>query len=331
MGTKEYDLIIVGGGPSGLSAAINGASEGLKVLLMDSGPELGGQAARSSLIENYAGFPDGISGHDLLGRFVRQANKFRAEILCPQTAIGIRTEGNRRVVTTDDELLYAAPMVILSLGLSYRRLAAPGVGPLMGRGVLYGSPTVDPNTLGECAICIVGGANSAGQAAMDLTRNTSAHIKLLVRRTLEAQMSQYLIDRIRASPAIEVIEGVEVTEVVGDDKLKQVVLKNGTEHTELACDHLFIFIGAGPKTMWLQNTVVMDPKRFILTGPKLTGIEGAWSANRSPLPFETSMPGVFGCGDVRVGSIKRVGGAVGEGTSALAMCHEYRRLMNGSL
>lgn len=329
--TQECDLIIIGGGPAGLAAAINGASEGLNVVLMDSGPQLGGQAARSSLIENYPGFPDGISGADLLGNFVRQAGKFRTDLLCPQTAASLRIDGHRRIVTTDDEQTYVAKMVILATGLSYRRLGTPGLSGLLGRGAQYGSPTIDPLSLGDCTICIIGGANSAGQAAMDLSRNTKAKIKILVRKNLAAQMSKYLLDRIEQCPTIEVLEGTEVTEVRGTERLEAITVKNGDgTTTDMQTDHLLIFIGASPKTLWIKGTVRLDDRGFILTGRTLV-TENLWdgSHGRQPLNFETSMPGVFACGDVRVSSIKRVGAAVGEGIATLANCHEYMRL-NGN-
>jgi len=316
----------VGGGPAGLSAAINGASEGLRIILMDSGPELGGQAAKSSLIENYPGFPEGASGSDLIGRFIEQAKKFNTLVECPQTAIGLRADGNRRIVTTDDEEIIAARMVILSAGLSYRRLAAPGIGHLMGRGVLYGAPTYDPRTMGSCKICIVGGANSAGQAAMHLSRNPTASIRLLIRKDLRAQMSTYLVDRIIETENIEVCEGVEVIGVDGKQSLETVTIKKMADGSEEQIDanHLFIFIGASPKTMWLNGSVAMDEKKFILTGPELLD---SWKlTERLPLGFETSMPGVFACGDVRAGSTKRIASAVGEGSVALQYCHNYSRL-----
>lgn len=327
--TIETDLLIIGAGPAGLSAAINGASEGLKITLVDSGPELGGQAVRSSLIENYPGFPDGKSGQDLMNDFVRQARKFNTRIECPQTAIGLRQEGDRKVVVMDDEQEVVAKMVILSAGLSYRRLAAPGIGGLMGRGVLYGAPTYDPARLGDCNICIVGGANSAGQAAMHMSRNPKAHVKLLIRKKIEAQMSQYLIDRITNCSNIDVIEGVEVVEVKGDSSLECVTVKNDQdERQDIPSNHLFIFIGAMPKTMWLNGSIAMDQKRFILTGSKIP--QELWKSERPPLGFETSMPGVFACGDVRLGSTKRIASAVGEGSVALQMCHEFNRLAESS-
>ena len=323
---KECDLLIVGGGPAGLSAAINGASEGLNVMLLDSGPEPGGQASKSSLIENYPGFPDGISGGELIGKFLSQANKFKTQIVCPQAAIGIQTDGDRRLVITDDEELISARAVLIAAGLSYRRLAAPGIGPLMGRGVLYGAPTTNPELLGACTVCIVGGANSAGQAAMHLSSNPNVQVKMLVRRPIKDQMSQYLVDRVEACESIEVIEGVEVREVVGKAKLETVVLNHiGKDETsEIAANHLFIFIGASPKTMWLNGSVALDERKFILTGNKIP--TERWTLERPPLYFETSMPGVFAAGDVRLGSTKRITGAAGEGSAALQECHELFRL-----
>lgn len=330
--TKEVDLIIVGGGPAGLAAAINGSSEGLRVLLMDSGPELGGQAVRSSLIENYPGFPDGVSGKDLLGMFINQSRRFGTDLLCPQTAVALRQDGPWRVIMTDDEQTFATRMVILSIGLSYRRLGASGLGALMGRGVHYGVPPIDPNAMGECHICIVGGANSAGQAAMDLARNPQAQIKMLVRRGIAEQMSHYLVERIRRTPNIEVVEGVEVTEVRGSSTLETIVTSSldGNTKDEFPASHMFIFIGAAPKTLWLNGSIALDPKKFVITGPKLI-TDGLWkSGDRPPLHFETTMPGVFACGDVRLGSIKRVASAVGEGSAALATCHEYLRITEGA-
>ncbi|MBP9710655.1 MAG: NAD(P)/FAD-dependent oxidoreductase [Candidatus Pacebacteria bacterium] len=329
---RDCDLAIIGGGPAGLSAAISGASEGLRVILVDSKETLGGQASNSSSIENYPGFPEGIRGEILASHCVRQARKFRTEILCPVTAVGIRIDGDRRLVTTEDDLVIASKSVIISAGLSYRRLDAVGLGPLMGHGgVLYGAPTTDPGALGKGSVCVVGGANSAGQAALHLSKNPDLHVRLLVRKKLNDQMSQYLVERIRATANIEVIEGVEVTEVCGDSKLEHVLTyyKETSEKGRIDADHMFIFIGAQPKTFWLEGKIAMDEKRFILTGPKLTengAIKEQWGLNRLPLAFETSMPGVFACGDVRLGSTKRIASAVGEGSVALQMCHNYLHL-----
>lgn len=324
--SRQCDLLIIGGGPAGLSAAINGASEGLNIILMDSGPQLGGQAAKSSLIENYPGFPEGITGNDLIGRYIEQAKKFKTVVECPQTAIGLRADGMDRIVTTDEEDMIVAKMVILSAGLSYRRLAAPGIGHLMGRGVLYGAPTFDPRSMGSCEICIVGGANSAGQAAMHMSRNPTAKIRLLIRKKIEDQMSTYLVERIREAPNVEICEGVEVIGVDGKQSLEEVVISRIADGSEerLTANHLFIFIGASPKTLWLNGSVAMNERKFILTGIDL---KEDWKLERPPLGFETSMPGVFACGDVRFGSTKRIASAVGEGSVALQSCHDYARTL----
>lgn len=325
MGTSECDLIIVGAGPAGFSAAINGASEGLDVILIDSGPKLGGQAAKSSLIENYPGFPEGISGPDLIERFAKQAEKFRTRIECPQRANNLYMDGDRRIITTKSGDVFAGKMVILSGGLSYRKLEVPGVNEFMGKGVLYGAPTCDPTALGACHICIVGGANSAGQAAMHMSRNPRALVRLLVRRSIEDQMSTYLIERIRETRNIEVIEGVEVTEACGDVALSRVTVSRLSDKSTSFVDanHLFIFIGAQPKVDWITGTVAMDARGFILTGRDL---DGAWTLDRDPFGFETSIPGVFCCGDLRAGSTKRIASAGGEGSVALQYCHDFRAL-----
>jgi len=323
---KDYDLLIIGGGPAGLGAAINAASEGLSTCLIDSGPELGGQARWSSLIENYGGFPDGISGTDLMGNFIKQAGKFSTELMCPQKATSIREDGDHRIVITDDDDELAARMVIITAGLSYKRLDAKNLGQFMGRGVQYGAPTSDPKSLGTCDICVVGGANSAGQAAMHLSSNPDANVRLLIRKGIEVQMSDYLVQRIRATPNIIVCEGVEVTEVSGKNSLEEVTLKSTQDGTieTIPAHHLFIFIGASPKTQWLNGTVVTDERKFILTGSRLPS--GLWTLQRPPLGFETCLPGVFCAGDVRLGSTKRIASAVGEGSVAVQMCHDYARM-----
>ena len=325
MGTRDCDLIIIGAGPAGLSAAINGASEGLKIILIDSGPNLGGQAAQSSLIENYPGFPDGISGSDLIGRFYQQTRKFSAEIHCPLVATNLELDGARRIVTTRSGDTFAARMAILSGGLSYRKLEAKGVPELQEKGVVYGAPTCDPLSMGDCSICIVGGANSAGQAAMHMSRNPAARIRLLVRKRLEDQMSTYLVDRIRVAGNIEVIEGVEVVETAGEQSLERVSIMRmsdaSVEHIDAT--YLFIFIGAQPKVEWLDGSVAMDERKFILTG---TDLDAHWKLDRNPFGFETSMPGVFCAGDLRGNSTKRIAAAAGEGAVALQYCHGFSRI-----
>lgn len=331
-GTEEYDLIVVGGGPAGLAAAINGASEGLKVLLIDSGPSLGGQAAQSSLIENYPGFSKGTSGKDFIGECVNQARKFGTKIECPLTAIGIRKEDDRRVIMAEDGSKYVAKAVILSAGLSYRRLAAENLGAFVGHGAYYGVPAMQRDAFSDKTITIVGGANSAGQAAMDVSRNPKAVVKLLIRKGIEHQMSKYLIDRIRARSNIEVVEGVQVKSVDGDRELEEVVITNieSDEDSAMPADFMFIFIGAQPKTLWLRGDVEMDDHNFILTGGQLVEKKLWTPKERIPLTFETSMPGVFSCGDVRASSTKRIASAVGEGSVALQLCHTYLGILNGA-
>lgn len=309
--THDCDLLIVGGGPAGLSAAINGASEGLRVCLLDAGRALGGQAKESASIENYPmplGFDNGVTGHDLMTGFIAQATKFNTQMFCPVNAIDLEKDGNRRIVTTDDYDEYAARAVILSLGLRYRTLQADGIGALMGRGVYYGIPGSTIPYRGKC-VGIVGGANSAGQAALNLAKSKTTKVKMFVRKTLAAQMSQYLIDRIKETPNVEVYENTEVNACEGRDKLQAITLKDGTTITVVA---LFIYIGAVPKTAWLRSALELTPQRFVCT-----------RAREGHLPFETSCPGVFAAGDVRDQSTKRIAAAIGEGSAALQSCHKY--------
>lgn len=329
---EVHDLVIVGAGSAGLSAAINGASELASVALFDSGKKdasgvrqaiIGGQAIGSTSIENYAGFPDGVTGIDLIDRFQRQALKFGTKLYCPNRveSISLNPNGTKTLVTKEG-LEVSAKAVVVASGLSYKKLAAPGVIEFLGRGVLYGAPTSNPNELGDCTVCVVGAANSAGQAVLHLAKNPRIKIKVLVRSTegLEVSMSQYLLDRIKQLPNVEVLTGVEVTKVSGSDFLSEIELTHQTDKTKstlLCTQHLFIFIGAVPKVEWLEGKVVMDPKKFIVTGVEL----GTFNGKRRP--FETSMPGVFAAGDIRFGSIKRVASAVGEGAQAVSWVHNY--------
>jgi len=307
-----YDLMTVGGGPSGLSAAINGASEGLSVLLLDSSSKgLGGQAKESAAIENFPGFPDGITGAALTAAMVRQAEKFRCVMHAPVNVVELERADTFIALHDDHGEEYHGRTVLLTNGLSYRRLNADGIGTLMGRGCYYGmAPSGRPTE--KCTISVVGGANSAGQAVLHLAKNRKASIRLLVRKTLEAQMSTYLIDRIRQTPNIEVCENCEVLGLGGKDRLQTTRIRWNGQDMELPSDYLYIFIGAVPRTWWLQGSgITLDDKGFIVT-------EGV------NLPYETSLPGVFAAGDVRSGSVKRIASAVGEGAQALQMIH--RRL-----
>lgn len=311
------DLLIIGGGPAGLSAAINGASEGLHVQLMDNGAMLGGQARESSAIENYPGFPDGITGDGLMGRLVRQAHKFETGMLCPSQAVALEVLPDRTLrVTTDDYTETVARAVLLALGLQYRRLPAANIAQFVGRGVYYGLPAGKTEHKGKGKVALViGGANSAGQAAMHLAQeNPQLTVKLVVRRELTDAMSQYLIDRIKAAGNIEVCEGCEVMEVFGDTCMRGVQVRTAAGASEHWPAHgMYVFIGAMPKTLWLRSTgVKLDDHKFVIA--PLSG---------TPRPYMTDVPGVFAAGDVRSGSTKRIATAIGEGAAALQQIHGW--------
>lgn len=306
----NLDLLVVGSGPAGMSAAITGASEGLRVGMIDGSEGLGGRARESSAIENYPGFPEGVTGAELMQRFVRQAERFNTEIECPVMAAAIHEDGDHKVVITDDGRVITARAVMLSLGLSYRRLGAKGISRFVGNGVYYGlPPMVLQHGRRKTHHVVVGGANSAGQAVLRLAQNGNATVTMLIRRTIRDQMSQYLIDRIQTIPNVEVLEGVQVDEVDGKDHINSVTLSDGRD---LGCSSMFVFIGAVPKTQWLMGSVSMDEKRFVQTG-ELVG-RGQ---------YETSMKGVFAAGDVRFGSIKRVATSIGEGAAAVQSAYRY--------
>lgn len=329
--TCTSDLLIIGGGPAGLSAAINGASEGLNVRLLDNGSTLGGQAKESSGIENYPGFPEGITGDDLMSRMSQQARKFATGVITPVAAQRLeKNPDGTLTVTCDDYTEYHARSVLLSIGLSYRRLRADNIGHFMGRGVFYGVPTFKPQGRVR-AVAVVGGANSAGQAAVGLASNSRLDVKLLSRGPLERGMSTYLIDKIKAMPNIEVIEMCEVQTCIGDTCLKSITaLRNGKPYT-LDVDQMYIFIGAMPRTLWLKGSVALDDHNFILTGMEQrewdeSQVQGGYPPKliRQPrLYYETSMAGVFAAGDVRSGSTKRIATSIGEGAGALQMIHSY--------
>lgn len=318
----DSDLLIIGGGPAGLSAAINGASEGLNVRLLDNGVTLGGQARESSAIENYPGFPESVTGHELMTRFVLQARKFNTHLICPVAAQTIVRDGDHLVVTSDDYHEYVTRSVILSIGLTYRRLQAKNNAQFIGRGVFYGVPIGFQPPKGNHTVIVVGGANSAGQAVLNLAKNKKLTIRLVIRKTIEAQMSTYLIDRIRATQNIEVRENAEIVECFGDSFLTGVCMNIDGVLEHCNCCSMFIYIGAVPRTLWLKTIVEMDDGKYIRTW---MDVQGA----KVEIPFGTSMPGVFAAGDVRSGSTKRIATSIGEGAAALQMVHKYLSQLQG--
>lgn len=325
--TTFYDFVIVGGGPAGLAAAVYGASEGLKTLLLErSAP--GGQAGMSSRIENYLGFPSGLTGADLARRALTQAKRFGAEILSPQEAIGLRVDGPYRFVKLRDGNEISCHALLIASGLSWKKLDIPGVEKLQEAGVYYGASMTEAALCSGEDVFVVGGANSAGQAAVYFARFAKSVTMLLRGDSLEKGMSQYLIDQIREVPNIRVETQAEVVEVHGDDHLESITIANhSTEsiRTE-STSALFIFIGAMPCTAWLRGQLPMDERGYLLTGamlPKDGDRPKGWSEERDPFIFESVIPGVFAAGDTRHSSIKRVASAVGEGSITVQMVHQY--------
>ncbi|WP_085209206.1 FAD-dependent oxidoreductase [Streptomyces sp. Amel2xC10] len=322
-----YDLVVIGGGPAGLGAAVYGASEGLRTVLVERSAT-GGQAGQSSRIENYLGFPDGVSGAQLTERARRQAAKFGAEILTAREVTGLEVNGSARVVRFSDGSAVAAHSVILATGVSYRQLTAPGCDDLTGCGVYYGSALTEAPACTGHDVYIVGGANSAGQAAMYLARGAKS-VTLLVRgESLAASMSYYLIQQIEESPNIFVRARTVVESAHGDGHLEHLTLRDVTtgETERVDAQWMFVFIGAAPLTDWLDGTVLRDGRGFILAGPDLTPggrPPGDWELDRPPYHLETSVPGVFVAGDARAESAKRVASAVGEGAMAVMLVHRY--------
>jgi len=322
-----YDLVVIGGGPAGLGAAVYGASEGLRTVLVER-MATGGQAGQSSRIENYLGFPDGVSGAQLTDRARRQAMKFGAELLTTRDVVGLEVRGPARTVRFSDGTAVDAHAVILATGVAYRRLAAPGLTELTGRGVFYGSALTEATSCAGQDVYIVGGANSAGQAAVYLARGARS-VTICVRGpSLRKSMSHYLIEQIDRVPAIRVRPCTEIAEAHGDDHLERLTLRDSeTGGTEMVdAQWLFVFIGAAPLTGWLDGVVDRDERGFVLAGPDLT-VAGeqlaGWPLDRAPYHLETSVPGIFVAGDVRAESAKRVASAVGEGAMAVMLVHRY--------
>ena len=319
----HYDTVIIGAGPAGLAAGVYGASEGLSTLLVDADSP-GGQAGTSSLIENYLGFPAGLSGTDLARRAVTQAARFGAEVLHPMQVAALRRADPARILTLADGTEISAGSVLLAMGVSYNRLQIPGAERFEGAGLYYGAATTESGACISQHVFIIGGANSAGQAAVHFAKY-AATVTVLVRSdTLQSGMSQYLVDEIARTPNIEVRLNTQVTALLGTDHLEQVHLLDTATGTtaQQPARFVFTFIGARPRTAWLGQAVACDEHGFVLTGAAIP--PGAWTLQRPPAFLETSIPGVFAAGDVRAGSVKRVASGVGEGAMAVALVHQYR-------
>jgi thioredoxin reductase (NADPH) len=324
--SDSYDLVIVGAGPAGMAAGVYGASEGLKVLMVERSAA-GGQAGTSSRIENYLGFPEGISGEDLTGRAVKQAVRFGAEIAMTRCIEKLTPINGGYSLELDGGQQVSARVVLLATGVEWRRLEVKGADRLLGRGVLYGASRPEATNVNGKKVFIVGGGNSAGQAAMFFS-NYATQVKVLVRgEGLKLSMSQYLIGEIASKANIEVVPFTRVVAVEGEEHLVRIVTRTqlpGTEEKVASreADALFVMIGADASTAWLPGELERDPKGYICTGRDLT----TWKLERTPFPLETNLPGVFCAGDVRHNSIKRVSSGVGEGSMAVSFIHQYLAL-----
>lgn len=324
--SRHYDLVIVGGGPAGLAAAVYGASEGLSTVLVER-EAAGGQAGLSARIENYLGFPVGLSGGDLARRAVAQARRFGTEILAPVETNALRVDDRYRYIRLADGSELSSQAVVIASGVQWRKLDAEGLGRLVGAGVYYGASMTEAAACRDEEVYVVGGANSAGQAAMHFARYARRVVLLVRGPSLSATMSHYLIEQIKATANIHIAYNSSVAAVHGEHHLEGISILCSTtgETSTVAATSLFILIGAEPKTGWLDGVVRRDPRGFILTGPDLGSDRPlpGWSSDRDPYLLETSVPGVFAAGDVRSGSVKRVATSVGEGAVAIQFVHQY--------
>jgi thioredoxin reductase (NADPH) len=325
--TNFYDLAIVGGGPAGLAAAVYGASEGLRTVMIEREAP-GGQAGLSSRIENYLGFPAGLSGADLARRAVAQARRFGVEILSPQEVKSVRIDGPYRYLTLSDGVEISCNALLLAMGVQWRTLDVPGIERLQGAGVYYGGGTSEALACKDETVYIVGGANSAGQAAMHFSKYARKVVMLVRDTSLASTMSHYLIEQIEKTPNIEVMHNANVVEVHGEARLSAITIVRGPEgaREQLPASSLFIFIGAQPRTEWLAGLIERDERGFVLSGPDLLR-DGkkpkSWTLDRDPGLLETNVPGIFVVGDVRHGSVKRVASGVGEGAVVVQFMHQY--------
>lgn len=318
-----YDVAIVGAGPAGLAAAVYGASEGLKTLLIEASAP-GGQAGQSTLIENYLGFPKGISGADLSRRAHSQAARLGAEILVPMRVERVSRKDPYKIVHLADGSSITAKAMVVTSGVEYRKLSARGLEELTGAGVYYGTSNIEASYHRDQPMFVVGGGNSAGQAALFLTRFTDSVTIVIRGDSLEETMSKYLIDNLAANEAISISGNSQVVEARGGSHLESLVLSDleSGEQSEFKAGALFIFIGQRAHTDWLADLVQLDDRGFVLSGPDLGPLKG-WNVERDPLPLETSVPGIFVAGDVRHNSIRRVAGATGEGSTAIRFVHQH--------
>jgi len=318
----HYDLVIVGGGPAGLAAAVYGASEGLRTVLVEREAP-GGQAGQSSRIENYLGFPAGLSGSDLARRATDQARRLGAELLTVQNAAKLRAEGSGRLIDLEGGGTLSASCVLVASGVSYRNMDAPGFGDFTGAGIYYGAALTEARSCSDQHVVVIGGANSAGQAAVYFS-GYAAKVTMLVRgESLAKSMSHYLIEQIAAIENIDVRTGSQAIEAHGEDARLRALTISGPDGSTSRedVDACFVFIGAAPRTDWLDGVVARDERGFILAGPEAQG--AGWPLKRDPYPLETTVPGVFVAGDVRSRSMKRVASAVGEGAMAVSLMHQY--------
>jgi thioredoxin reductase (NADPH) len=318
---EHYDLVVVGGGPAGLAAAVYGASEGLKTIMVEREAP-GGQAGQSSRIENYLGFPAGLSGSDLARRATDQARRLGAELLTVKEAVRLRVEGSARLVELSGGDVLSASCVLVASGVSYRQLDTPGFPELTGAGVYYGAAMTEARACADQRIVVIGGANSAGQAAVYFSKYAAAVTMLVRGSTLEASMSHYLIEQIAALANVEVRTGTSATLAEQEDgQLRRVHVTGPAGEETLDADACFVFIGAQPRTDWLEGVIARDARGFILAGRDAQA--AGWPLEREPAMLETTVPGVFVAGDVRARSIKRVASAVGEGSMSVSLIHEY--------
>jgi thioredoxin reductase (NADPH) len=319
--SDHYDLVIVGGGPAGLAAAVYGASEGLRTIMVEREAP-GGQAGQSSRIENYLGFPAGLSGSDLTRRATDQARRLGAELLPLQDATALQVEGSGRIVGLSGGGSLSASSILVASGVSYRHLEAPGFDELTGLGIYYGAALTEARACADQHVVVIGGANSAGQAAVYFSLYAQRVTMLVRGDSLAKSMSHYLIEQIEALHNVQVRTRAEAVAAEGDGRLHALRIRDGNgEESTVEVDACFVFIGAAPRTDWLENVVARDQRGYILAGldAKLAG----WPLERDPFPLETSVPGVFVAGDVRARSIKRVASAVGEGSMAVSLVHQY--------